>query len=40
MIQHVLAAFTGVFTAPMGYSIVAIAIIILGAIIDFCGGHV
>ena len=38
MIQFVLRAITGVFTAPMGFGIVGAAIVLLGALIDFLGG--
>ena len=40
MIQFVLKAITGVFTAPMGFGIVGAAIVLLGALFDFLGGCV
>lgn len=40
MIQFVLKAITGVFTAPMGFGIAGVAIVILGALFDFLGGYV
>lgn len=40
MLQFVLEAITGVFTAPMGFGIVGTAIVLLGAIFDFLGGYV
>ena len=40
MLQFVLKAITGVFTAPMGFGIIGAAIVLLGALIDFLGGVV
>ena len=40
MMQFVLKAITGVFTAPMGFGIVGVAIVLLGALFDFLGGGV
>lgn len=40
MLEFVLRAITGVFTAPMGFGIVGVAIVLIGALIDFMGGVV
>ena len=38
MLGFVLKAITGVFTAPMGFGIVGVSIVLLGALFDFMGG--
>lgn len=40
MLQFVFKAITGVFTAPMGFGIVGVSIVLLGALFDFLGGGI